>query len=721
MHKLYFLNILLIIIWNCQSNKMANKNIKQNHLKNSQSPYLLQHASNPVDWYPWSDIAFKKAKEEDKPIFLSIGYSTCHWCHVMEHESFEDSTVASLMNKNFINIKVDREEMPEIDHLYMSVCQAMTGRGGWPLTIIMTPEKKPFFAGTYFPKERIGKRPGMLQLIPSLTNAWKTKQTEINKSIAKIENYLIEINTNEPGKNWSENIINKAFSDFANRFDSDYGGFGKSPKFPSPHNLILLLRYSKIYNDTNALKMVEITLDNMRLGGIFDHIGFGFHRYSTDKRWFLPHFEKMLYDQAMISMAYLEAYQITKKQKYALIAEEIFTYVLRDMTDKNGGFYSAEDADSEGEEGTFYVWTKEELINILGKDNGEKLSKIFGFLNGGNFYDEASGQKTGKNIPYFPAEINSLSKEIGMSSNEFDTFIKESRKKLFWERKKRIHPLKDDKILTDWNGLMIAALAMGGQILNRPEYTNAAKKAVTFMEKHLRDKNGKLFKRYRKGVSGLDSHIDDYSFMIWGLLNLYENTFEIDYLKRAIELTEIMIEDFSDEKGGFFIGSKYAEKLLVRSKDSYDGAIPSGNSVAVMNLYRLNKITGNNSWKELATKTLRIFSEQAEKSPSGFAHMLTGFMFHSKNPKELVLVSDENNDEVKDMINKIQNIYSPNKVILLKTNSNSEKISKIAPWIENYHMKDKKMTYYLCENFSCKQPTTNIKTILNYLNEETSF
>ena len=707
----------LAFFTNCAKKESHN----MNRLKDSDSPYLIQHKNNPVDWFPWGEEAFKKAKKENKPIFLSIGYSTCHWCHVMEHESFEDSTVASLMNKNFINIKVDREEMPEVDHLYMSVCQAMTGRGGWPLTIIMTPEKKPFFAGTYFPKEGIGKRPGMLQLIPSLANAWKNKQTEINKSIAKIENYLIEINTTEPGKDWSENIISKAFSDFANRFDSDYGGFGKSPKFPSPHNLIFLLRYSKIYNDPNALKMVEITLDNMRLGGIFDHIGFGFHRYSTDKRWFLPHFEKMLYDQAMISMAYLEAYQITKKQKYALIAEEIFTYVLRDMTDENGGFYSAEDADSEGEEGTFYVWTKEELINILGKDNGEKLSKVFGFLNGGNFHDEASGQKTGKNIPYFPAEINSLSKEIGMSSNEFDNFIKESRKKLFIERKKRIHPLKDDKILTDWNGLMIAALAMGGQILNKPEYSNAAKKAAAFMEKHLRDRNGKLLKRYRKGESGLDPHIDDYSFMVWGLLNLYENTFEIVYLEKALELTKIMIDDFSDEKGGFFIGSKYAEKLLVRSKDSYDGAIPSGNSVAVMNLFRLNKITGNNSWKELAIKTLKIFTEQAEKSPSGFAHMLTGFMFDSKNPKELVLVSEKNNDEVKVIINTIQNIYAPNKVILLKTNSNSKKILKIAPWIKNYKMKNNKLTFYLCENFSCKQPTTNIKTILNYLDEETSF
>ena len=721
MNKLFFLNILSLLIWSCQNNTMTKEEIKQNRLKDSQSPYLLQHSSNPVDWYPWSDAAFKKAKKENKPIFLSIGYSTCHWCHVMEHESFEDSTVASLMNSNFINVKVDREEMPEVDHLYMSVCQAMTGRGGWPLTIIMTPEKKPFFAGTYFPKEGRGKTPGMLQLIPSLANAWKNKQSEIKNSINKIENYLIEINTTKPGKNWNENIIKTAFSDFSSRFDSDFGGFGRAPKFPSPHNLILLLRYSKIYNDQNALKMVEITLDNMRLGGIFDHIGLGFHRYSTDRRWFLPHFEKMLYDQAMIAMAYLEAYQITKKQKYANVAEEIFTYVLRDMTDPKGGFYSAEDADSEGEEGTFYVWDKAELIEVLGEENGEKFSKIFGFIKGGNFHDEASGQTTGKNIPYFPIELDSILNKLEMSSENFNNFIKESRKKLFLKREKRIHPLKDDKILTDWNGLMIAALSQGGKILNNSEYTEAAQKSVDFMQKYLRDGNGKLFKRYRLGKSGLSPHIDDYSFMVWGLLDLYENTFEVEHLETAIELTEIMIEDFSDSTGGFYIGSKHAEKLMVRSKDSYDGALPSGNSVAAMNLFRLSKITGNIYWEKLAEKTLRAFTGQAEKSPSGFSHMLTAFIFNLKFPKELVIVAEKNNSEIRNFINSVQNVYSPNKVIILKTRSTSNKLNKLAPWLKNHEMINNKPTFYLCENFSCKQPTTNIDTILNYLNENNSF
>jgi len=585
---------------------MAKDSKHQNRLANSQSPYLLQHASNPVDWYPWGDEAFEKAKKENKPIFLSIGYSTCHWCHVMEHESFEDSTVAAQMNKYFVSIKVDREEMPEVDHLYMSVCQAMTGRGGWPLTIVMTPDKDPFFAGTYFPKQGRGKRPGMLQLIPSLANAWSTKQGEITKTIDRIQSYLTEVNTSSQGEEWDEVMIRDAFSQYASRFDPDYGGFGRAPKFPSPHNMIFLLRYSKLFGVATGKTMVEKTLHQMRLGGVFDHIGLGFHRYSTDNRWFLPHFEKMLYDQAMISMAFLEAYQLTNNENYANVAREIFTYVLRDMRDKDGGFYSAEDADSEGEEGIFYIWTQEELVKILGEDDGLKLAKTFGFIDGGNFFEEAGGHTTGNNIPYFQDDRETLAKNVDMSLDDFNAFIEKSRQKLFEVREKRIHPLKDDKILTDWNGLMIAALSQGGQVLGDDVYIDAAKNAVNFVLESLRDDNGRLMKRSRLGKAGLQPHLDDYSFMVFGLLNLYEATFDPSYLASALELTEIMIEDFSDKNGGFFIGSKDAEKLMIRAKDSYDGAIPSGNSVAALNLFRLGKITGNTKWTDLGYSIFRI-------------------------------------------------------------------------------------------------------------------
>ena len=717
MKKLILIYLCLIVIWNCDSKTMAKETKHQNRLAGSQSPYLLQHASNPVDWYPWGDEAFEKAKEENTPNYLSIGYSTCHWCHVMEHESFEDSTVAAQMNEYFVSIKVDREEMPEVDHLYMSVCQAMTGRGGWPLTIVMTPDKEPFFAGTYFPKQGRGQRPGMLQIIPSLANAWSLKQTEIRGSINKIKDYLVQINTSVPGDEWDETMIKDAFTQYASRFDPDYGGFGKAPKFPSPHNLILLLRYSKLYDDPTALNMVETTLHYMRLGGVFDHIGLGFHRYSTDKRWFLPHFEKMLYDQAMLSMAYLEAYQLTGNEKYAQVAREIFTYVLRDMTHKEGGFFSAEDADSEGEEGVFYIWSKEELIEILGPEDGSRMAKIFGFSDNGNFRDEASGKSTGNNIPYFPRSKDELAKKSGMSLDEFDGFVEMSRQQLFDVREKRIHPLKDDKILTDWNGLMIAALALGGQVLDEPDYISAAERAAGFVEKNLRDKKGRLMKRYRLGKAGLSPHLDDYSFMVWGLLNLYEATFDTEYLARAIEFTDIMNKDFSDENGGFFIGSKDAEKLMVRAKDSYDGAIPSGNSVAVMNLFRLSKITGSTQWVDLADKALKAFTKQARNSPTGFAHMLTGFMFDLKDPKELVIVADGKTPETQELIQKIRGNYSPNKVVLFKDMSDPDPLTDIASWTKAHSMMDGKPTFYVCENFSCKRPTTNIKTVLNYLNE----
>ena len=555
----------------------------------------------------------------------------------------------------------------------------------------------------------------MMQLIPSIANAWINKKDEINASIKRIENYLIEVNTTKQGENWREDYITSAFRDFSMKFDSEFGGFGTSPKFPSPHNLIFLIRYSKIYKDPNALKMVEITLDNMRLGGIFDHIGLGFHRYSTDKRWFLPHFEKMLYDQAMIAMAYLEAYQLTKKEKYANVANEIFTYVLRDMKYKKGGFFSAEDADSEGEEGTFYVWSKEELIQILGKEKGDKISKIYGFMNGGNFHDEASGQKTGKNIPYLSSNIDSLSKEFQMSKFEIENLLIQSNNELFKARKKREHPLKDDKILTDWNGLMIAALALGGKILNNSDYTNAAINASKFIENNLKDNNNKLLKRYRNGKSGLSPHIDDYAFLTWAMLNLYDNTFELKYLEDAINLTKTMIEDFLDENGGFFIGSKDAEKLMVRTKSSYDGAIPSGNSVAVMNLFRLSKITGDTYFKEIAIRTLKAFSDQVKNSPSGFSHMLSGYMFNQNNTKELVIVAEKMDKALTNILDEIQSVYSPNSVILLKTNSNKKLLSRIAPWTKNHEKKDGKITYYLCENFACKQPTTSLRFIQNSL------
>ena len=444
MHQIYslYIPLLLLSITACSAKEGAHT---VNRLAQEQSPYLLQHADNPVDWYPWGEEAFAKAKAEDKPIFLSIGYSTCHWCHVMEHESFEDDSVAKLMNQWFVNIKVDREELPEIDHVYMSVCQAMTGRGGWPLTIIMTPEKEPFFAGTYIPKDKIGRRSGMLQLLPILNDAWTNKRDEIMKSVDQVKSYLIRANTRTMGDSIDESVLEAAYGYYNQNFDNQYGGFNKAPKFPSPHNLMYLLRFYDRTKNSKALLLVEKTLKNMRLGGIYDQIGYGFHRYSTDKKWLVPHFEKMLYDQAMISMAYSEVYQITKNELYANTVRDIFSYVLRDMISEKGGFYSAEDADSEGEEGKFYVWTEKEILDILGPEDGLTFNTIFNVNPEGNFHDEVSGQQSGHNILHLQKRIKYVAEDMDMTADELHGKISGWRQTLFDIREKRIHPIKDEK------------------------------------------------------------------------------------------------------------------------------------------------------------------------------------------------------------------------------------------------------------------------------------
>ena len=678
-----------------------------NRLSDEQSPYLLQHANNPVDWYPWGEEAFKKAKELDRPIFLSIGYSTCHWCHVMEHESFEDDSVAKLLNDGFISIKVDREELPEIDHVYMTVCQAMTGGGGWPLTIIMTPAKEPFFAGTYFPKDKRGGRSGLFQILPMITDAWTSKRQDIMTSVGQVKNYLDQLNSKPAGNDFSMELINGAYDQFRNGFDEEYGGFFNAPKFPSPHNLIFLMRYHHSFDNKIALEMATKTLKQMRLGGIYDHIGFGFHRYSTDRHWLVPHFEKMLYDQAMIAMAYTEAYHITGEDIFAQTANEIFTYVLRDMTASEGGFFSAEDADSEGEEGKFYIWTEQEIKDVLGENYGKEFNDIFSITTPGNYKDESSGKQTRLNIPH-------LKNYNSNGNNNLDS----AREKLFNIREKRIHPLKDDKILTDWNGLMIAALAKASIVLNEPGYLDAAEKAAKFVLDSI-SKGERLLKRYRNGVAALDAHLDDYAFMAWGLLELYEATFLTKYLSQALDLMNIMVEDFWDDKnGGFFLGSDQSEKLIVRSKTAYDGAIPSGNSVAVMNMVKLTRITGNTKWAELAEKTMRAFSEDVNRMPIGYTLMLTGFMFDTQNSKEIVIVGDSRNRNTIKFLHTIRTSYAPHKVLLFKDTSVSEnRLEQLANWTSTQNSINGKPTAYVCKNFACNQPTADIQTALSFINE----
>ena len=702
---------LVPFLWSQSDEFDSNQKEKHvNRLAKESSPYLLQHQYNPVDWYPWGQEAFDKAAKLNRPIFLSIGYSTCHWCHVMEHESFEDEQVADLLNENFISIKVDREEMPEVDHVYMSVCQAMTGRGGWPLTIIMTPKKEPFFAGTYFPKSgRLG-RPGMMELLPSIADAWKNRRDELVKSANKIHEFLISSNKKQLGDALDESILQNTYSQFVNRYDKNHGGFGTRPKFPSPHNLIFLLRFHHMTGDKTSLMMVEKTLQEMRMGGIFDHVGFGFHRYSTDAEWLVPHFEKMLYDQAMLAMAYTEAFQLTGNKVYKKTAEEILTYVQRDMTDSLGGFYSAEDADSEGEEGLFYLWKIEELNSILEGEDARFVQHVFNLQPDGNYKDEATGQFTGRNIFYLNKSTSELADKKKMSI---------IRDKLFHVREKRIHPIKDDKILTDWNGLMIAAFAKAGVAFNSQELIEAAEKCAQFILEKLTDENGRMKKRFRIGVSGLDAHLDDYAFFAWGLLELYEATFNIQYLQKAIQISEIMVAEFWNESsGGFYLGSDKTEALIVRSITGYDGAIPSGNSIAAMNLLKLTRITGNVKWAEMADKIFNVFSNEIERAPTGFTSMVTAFLFESDRPKEIVIVGSGKDPETWAALDRIKSKYNPNKVILFKNIDDTEReLSPLAKWTATQQTIDNKTTFYVCQDFACKIPTTDIKQAIKFINE----
>ncbi|MHA1963421.1 MAG: thioredoxin domain-containing protein [Candidatus Thorarchaeota archaeon] len=684
-----------------------------NRLAEEKSPYLLQHAENPVDWYPWGEEAFELAAKEDKPVFLSIGYSTCHWCHVMAHESFEDEEVARLMNDAFVNIKVDREERPDIDGVYMEVAQMITGRGGWPLTIIMTPDKKPFYAGTYIPKESRYNMLGMKELVPRIKELWETDQANIDEVIGKIEQALSETRSVGSKNDLSLEAVDLAFSQLSQRFDKEKGGFGTAPKFPSPHNLMLILRYWNRTGDGEALHIVEKTLQEMRKGGLFDHLGYGFHRYSTDAEWLLPHFEKMLYDQAGLMMAYTEAYQITRKQKYADVVREIFEYVTRDMTSPEGAFRSAEDADSEGEEGKFYTWSQREIEEVLNKEEAKVFKQIFNIRDNGNFKDEATREETGLNIPHLTESIETI-------EDSLKTPFEEARSKLFHHRENRVRPSKDDKILTDWNGFMIAALMKAGVVLNDSKFIEVAEKALTFILNTMLDQKQGLFHRYKDGEVVIGAFLDDYAYLVWALLESYEATFKPEYLEHAKNLTFDLIENFWDEKdGGFFFTGTHSEELLVRKKDAYDGAMPSGNSVASLNLVRLARLLGNTLLEEKAAETVRAFSGIIPRAPSGFSLMLSALEFAQGEAYEIIIAGDPAQSDTQKMLETIREQFIPNKVILLKgTRHQSDEVSRLAPFAKFHDTVGGKATAHVCIDYNCKLPTTDTNQLLKLLGIE---
>lgn len=689
-----------------------------NRLIFEQSPYLLIHATNPVDWYPWGDEAFEKAREEDKPIILSVGYSTCHWCHVMERESFSDEEVAELMNANFVAVKVDREERPDIDSIYMDVTQAMTGRGGWPNTVFLTPDRDPFFAGTYFPKEQKFNRPGLMDLLPRIAEAWDTRRDELVASAREATAAIGQNAVTQPGATPDESTLAKGFRELKARFDPEYGGFASEPKFPSPHNFYFLLRHARRTGDPEALDMVETTLRAMRRGGIFDHVGFGFHRYSTDREWLLPHFEKMLYDQALIAYAYIETFQATGDSFYGDTAREIFTYVLRDMTSPEHGFYSAENADSEGEEGLFYFWTDEELRHVLGDEKAELFIRVFNVKRNGNFREEASGRRTGHNILYLAEPISEIAEDLDMPPSELSEQIESGRQTLFAEREKRVHPLKDDKVLTDWNGLMIAALAKGGRALNETEYIQAAERAATFLLEELRRPDGRLLHRYRNGDAGLPASLEDYAYLVWGLIELYESTFNTDYLVAAQELTDTQMDLFWDEQnGGFFKTSHDSEKLIFRPKDVYDGARPSGNSVASLNLLRLGRITANSDWERKAEETMTAFGQQIRQAPGSHTHMLAALDFGIGPSFEVVIAGVPGAEDTRAMTRALAEHFVPNKVVVLRPDDEeSPRIVDIAEYTRYQNALNGAATAYVCRNYACDAPTTEIAVMLESLN-----
>jgi uncharacterized protein YyaL (SSP411 family) len=594
-----------------------------NRLIHEKSPYLLQHAHNPVDWYPWGDDAFSLAKTIDKPVFLSVGYATCHWCHVMERESFENPEAAAALNDTFVCIKVDREERPDIDAVYMAACHLLSGRGGWPLTVFLTPDRQPFFAGTYLPlRSRFG-HPCVLDLCGQIKLMWQSNRGKILDAAAQIQPHLAKSFGYVSSSKFTDSPIHAAHAEITRRFDPQFGGFEPAPKFPSPHRLLFLLGQHERKGDPAILKMVETTLIRMRSGGIWDHVGFGFHRYSTDQQWLLPHFEKMLYDQALMALACTETFRITRNPYFSQIVEDIFTYILRDMTSDAGAFFTAEDADSEGEEGRFYVWSIEEFRRILG-DISPRWERLLNMAPGGNFHDEATRQPSGLNILHTGVPLTEWARQLNIPEAELSTEWEDVRSRLFAVRSQRVHPLKDDKVLTDWNGLMIAALSTAARNLNHPAYADAAARAAEFVLTHLLDTNGRLLHRYRDGQSGITAYTDDYAWMIFGLLCLHRADGNARWLTESVRFQEILDADYLDrDTGGYFMNLDPNE-LPVRPKELYDGAMPSANSVSLINLISLYDLTSDKTWMDRAVHLARSFFGTVGSQPSAHTFFLAG-------------------------------------------------------------------------------------------------
>jgi uncharacterized protein YyaL (SSP411 family) len=694
-----------------------------NRLIHEKSPYLLQHAQNPVDWYPWGEEAFAAAARDDKPIFLSVGYSTCHWCHVMEHESFENEEIAKVLNQNFIAVKVDREERPDVDRVYMLFVQASTGSGGWPMSVWLTPERQPFFGGTYFPPDNRYGRPGFRAILENLARAWREDRQRVEQSgaqvIEQLRNYAQasegtgpEVSGVEAGVvEASKDVLDSAFLAFRRMFDPKLGGFGGAPKFPRPSVLNFLFRAAPFISaGEEALDMALLTLREMAKGGMNDQLGGGFHRYSVDERWFVPHFEKMLYDQAQLAGSYVEGFQITRAGQYASVARDIFSYVQRDLTDPDGGFYSAEDADSAADsasprkksEGAFYLWTAAEIERELGEADGKIFNFRFGAEPGGNVAEDPHGEFGGKNILYRAHTPEETAAHFGMRIEETRAILNSGSIKLTEVRSARPRPHRDDKILTAWNGLMISAFARGAQVLDEPRYADAARGAAKFIRRHLWDASREiLLRRYRDGEAAIDGFLDDYAFFINALLDLYETGFDADDLAFAVKLAARAIELFEDrEHGAFFSTAAAGPELVLRLKDDYDGAEPSGNSAMTLALLRLARITGREDFRAPAHRTLRVFAPRMKTGSAGVPQMLVALEFALARPVEIVLAGEREDPQIQEMLRVIRRRFLPSAVVMMAADA-----AIAMPAIGG------RATAYVCENYACKLPVTDMAAL----------
>jgi len=669
-----------------------------NRLIHETSPYLLQHAHNPVDWYPWSEEAFEKAKKENKPVLLSIGYSACHWCHVMERESFENEKIAALMNELFVNIKVDREERPDLDEIYMNAVQMLTGRGGWPMTMFLTPEGKPFYGGTYFPPEDRQGMPGFPRILQGVAQAYRERPADVEKSVAQILETLHHMAESQPSENdFAPGIIAESCEKIARAYDSENGGLGQAPKFPNPGVYELFLRYYSESGDERYLTMVAQTLSKMAQGGIYDHVGGGFHRYSVDAKWLVPHFEKMLYDNAQLLRIYSQAYLITREPLYKTVVEESARYLLREMHQPEGGFYSTQDADSEGEEGKFFVWTLAEIDALLGAEDGEVFARMYDVTEDGNFEE--------KNILHPILTVDQASKFFRKEKSEIEALIARTKEKLFTAREKRIKPFRDEKIIAAWNGLLLSGLAEAIKITGASSCLEASRRTVEFIFGRM-FRDGYLLHVYKDGQAKLRGYLDDYAFVALGLLDLYEVLLDRSLIDRAMELADIMLREFWDERGGgLFYTGKSHEPLISRAKPVFDASIPSGNAIAAQLLLRLYHLVGAEDYHTRAETILRSYYDAMVSQPFGFAHMLCALDQYLHPAKEIVIVGERSDARTTDLIKEIHSLYLPNKAVLIF--APGESLEKVSPLMVGKQQIDGRPTAYVCQNFTCSAPVTS--------------